>query len=532
MATCPTCRTRYDGGEDACPVDGASLLPDEAFSAADRDLEPGELVGEYRVEGRLGEGTYGTVYRGVHPVIGKAAAIKVLKRQYSANPEMVSRFISEARAVNQIRHRNIIDIFSFGLLPDGRHYYVMEVLEGRSLEDVVKERGRLTPDEAMPILRQLARALGAAHAAGIYHRDIKPENVFLGFDDDGQPVPKLLDFGIAKLHADEGRHKTRSGTPMGTPLYMSPEQIRGGPIDHRADIYSFGVLVHEILTGSVPFDGTSVIDVLMKHTSAQAPAMSSVCADVPGALDAPVLHMLEKEPAHRPPTIVAAVDALLVAAGVPAASPSLTAGGSLAVRGGGAASMFPVGPVDRSAAEARTVEAGRTLRGAERAVVGSRPPPGRRALWPAAAGAALVAVAAIVVARAPTAPAEEAPPTAAAPGERSPVVASAPVAVPLASLAAPPPSAAPRPSTVTLTIRATPPDAEVWRGGDKIGIASAPIELPRAEGNVELVLRKPGFQDKPVDVPAGEASTLSVELLPLRVRPPRPPRAQGGDLEF
>src|SRR5262245_37564341 len=127
MATCPQCRVQYGNDLSACPDDGQSLLPDEAFSNADVDLQPGETVSEYKVEGKLGEGGFGAVFKAVHPLIGKQVAIKVLNRQYSSNPQMVSRFIAEARSVNQIRHRNIIDIFSFGQLPDGRQYYVMEL---------------------------------------------------------------------------------------------------------------------------------------------------------------------------------------------------------------------------------------------------------------------------------------------------------------------------------------------------------------------------------------------------------------------
>ena len=124
MATCPQCRSSFPEEQEVCPEDGQALLPDEAFGNADSDLEPGALVGEDQVEGKLGEGGFGVVFKAVHPLIGKVVAIKVLNRQFSSNPQMVSRFIAEARAVNQIRHRNIIDIFSFGQLPDGRQYYV------------------------------------------------------------------------------------------------------------------------------------------------------------------------------------------------------------------------------------------------------------------------------------------------------------------------------------------------------------------------------------------------------------------------
>src|SRR5262249_52669990 len=208
-------------------------------------------VGEYRTESKLGEGGFGGVYNAVHPLIGKSAAIKVLNRQYSSNPQMVSRFIAEAKAVNQIRHRNIIDIFSFGQLDDGRQYYVMEYLDGEPLDALLDRHGKLALVEALPILRGIARALDAAHAKGVAHRDLKAENVFLATDSDGGGVwPKLLDFGIAKLMAPEDgvKHKTRTGTPVGTPYYMSPEQCRGRDVDHRTDIYAFGVLAYLMLT--------------------------------------------------------------------------------------------------------------------------------------------------------------------------------------------------------------------------------------------------------------------------------------------
>ena len=217
MSVCPQCHKQYPEDHTKCPEDGQTLIPDAAAQGLDRDVPAGEMVGEYRIVSKLGEGGFGTVYRGEHPVIGKAVAIKVLSRQLSSSPEMVSRFIAEARAANQVRSRHIIDIFAFGALPDGRQYFVMELLDGKTLEDHLRERGRLSPSETVTILRGVARALDAAHAAGIVHRDLKPENVFLVDEEDGVVIPKLLDFGIAKLMGDAtGSHKTRTGVPMGT----------------------------------------------------------------------------------------------------------------------------------------------------------------------------------------------------------------------------------------------------------------------------------------------------------------------------
>jgi serine/threonine-protein kinase len=319
MPTCPRCHVEYPPEVITCPDDGEYLEHASAEdSAVDTDVPAGTMIGEYRVEKKIGEGGFGAVYRAEHPLIGKRAAIKVLNWEFSANPEMVSRFMAEARAVNQIRHRNIIDIFAFGKMADGRQFYVMELLDGQPLDQLLNERGRFTLSEALPILRGVARALDAAHAKGIAHRDLKPENVFVTVDDDGQPSPKLIDFGIAKLldAGAESSHKTRTGTPIGTSYYMSPEQCRARKVDHRTDIYSFGIVVHLLLTGKRPFVGDSAVDIIVKQVTEAPPPMSESCPELGTALDAAVLQMLEKDPAKRPQTTAAAVDALEAAAGL------------------------------------------------------------------------------------------------------------------------------------------------------------------------------------------------------------------------
>ncbi|RYE83832.1 MAG: serine/threonine protein kinase, partial [Myxococcales bacterium] len=352
------------------------------------ELHRGDVVGEYRVESKLGEGGFGAVYGAVHPLIGKAAAIKVLHRQYSSSPQMVGRFAAEARAVNQIRHRNIIDIFSFGALPDGRQYYVMELLEGMTFDRFLDERGPLPPAVALPILRQMARALDAAHAAGIAHRDLKPENIFLVMDGDGDIFPKLLDFGIAKLLHDDaspesGSVKTRTGTPMGTPYYMSPEQCRGHNVDHRTDIYSFGVMTFKVLTGQVPFDAPAVVELLYRHLSETPPLPSSVRPELGTTFDAPVQRMLEKDPARRPPTVTAAVDGLIEAA--------LAAGLSVPLPPGyspGSMSSFPRLPISQSRPSGDSV-ASQTPATLVTPGARSERPAGRRGALPALALAAL-----------------------------------------------------------------------------------------------------------------------------------------------
>jgi len=316
MATCPECSATYGDDVQACPTDGAALLPDELVLAesralAEAPLKAGTMVGEYRIERKLGAGTFGDVYAGEQPVIGKRVAVKVLNRRFASDPVMVSRFVAEARAVNKIRQRNIIDIFSFGVLPGlDRHYFVMELLDGMTLGAMLDRTGALPVALVLPIVRGMADALDAVHEAGITHRDLKPDNVFLAQERDGSYFPKLLDFGIAKLVGEDSAHKTGSGMVLGTPRYMSPEQARGKPADHRADVYALGVMIHEMLTGGPLFVGDSAVDMLLKQAVDPPPRMSSVSADVPPGLDAPVLAMLEKRPQDRPSSAGAAVAAL------------------------------------------------------------------------------------------------------------------------------------------------------------------------------------------------------------------------------
>jgi serine/threonine-protein kinase len=303
------------------------MAPDD-LARLDDDLPEGTSVGEYVIEKKIGEGGFGKVYGATHPVIGKRAAIKVLNQSFSSNAQVVSRFVEEARAVNKIRHRNIVDIFGFGTLPSGHQWFAMEMLDGLTLSDWLAQNGRMTVEQALPVLRQVGRALDAAHAVGIAHRDLKPDNVFLTFDDDGSVFVKLLDFGIAKLLGEStAQHRTRTGASMGTPLYMSPEQCHGMSVDQRTDLYSFGVMTHEILTGRLPFDGSSVLDLMVKHTREAPPPMSKVLKELPRELDAPVLRLMAKVPAERPASFAEALQELYDAAGRAGCRVSLSTSG-------------------------------------------------------------------------------------------------------------------------------------------------------------------------------------------------------------
>ncbi|MBL8954316.1 MAG: serine/threonine protein kinase [Myxococcaceae bacterium] len=275
----------------------AAQSPLESEQTQQHDPLIGATVGEYRVEDRIGEGGMGMVYRGIQPVIGKPVAIKVIKPELAGTESTTRRFIDEARAANTIGHRNIIDIFSFGTLPGGEQYFVMEYLVGEPLSHYLKRTGALAPREAVDLLVELVSALSAAHAAGVVHRDLKPSNLFLVLEPDGKRLLKVLDFGIAKLLTNDRPH-TQPGSILGTPEYMSPEQVRGEPPGAEVDLYALGVIAFELLTGGRPFRGHAA-EVMAQHIDVAPPAVSTVTPAVHPTLDALVARLLSKEPKSR-----------------------------------------------------------------------------------------------------------------------------------------------------------------------------------------------------------------------------------------
>ena len=273
----------------------------------------GRMAGEYRLGRKLGEGGFGAVYEAEHPLLKRKAAVKVLHQRAERNSDPVLRFVTEAQAVNQIKSRHIVDVFSFGELPDGRLFYVMDLLEGEPLDRYLERVSRMDIVSALELARPIAEALEVAHGAGIVHRDLKPQNIFLTWDPKGKVVPKLLDFGMAKLLDDSQVH-TVTGTPVGTPLYMSPEQALGGKVDGRSDVYAFGVLLYELVTGQRPITGETLMAVLVAHINEPPRPPSEACAEVPPSLDEPILRMLKKNPDERPATATEALASVIRAA--------------------------------------------------------------------------------------------------------------------------------------------------------------------------------------------------------------------------
>lgn len=299
---CPVCGLPAPDGAEVCPHDGSPLW--DAAPTQHRDPLLGLQVGEYVVKGMIGRGGMGVVYEGLQPIIGKRVAIKVLRGETASDPHESQRLLTEARTVNAIGHRGIIDIFSFGALADGRQYFVMEYLDGCPLSAHIRENAPLQLSEATQILEELLSALGAAHGAGVIHRDLKPSNIFLVSQPDGSSFVKVLDFGLAKQAPLRGGDtpQTRVSRVLGTPEFMAPEQARGEAVGPRTDLYALGCVAFEMLTGRLPFAARTAFEVINMHLNAPAPRPSSIVTSVPPELDEVVLRLLEKRPEDRPPS--------------------------------------------------------------------------------------------------------------------------------------------------------------------------------------------------------------------------------------
>ena len=278
-------------------------MTSERAAQTARDYFIGAKVGGYRISAKLGEGAMGVVYRGEHTVLGRPAAIKFLNAELAENEELVSRFFTEARAVNGIRHPNIVDITDFGQRGN-RHYYVMEFLDGQTLLERLTLEGRTDLESTIRIGMQVTSALAAAHDKGIVHRDLKPENIYLCNHPDYPDYVKVFDFGIAKL-IEKGptiKHQTRAGYVLGTPLYMSPEQCVGEEsLDHRSDVYSLGVVLYQMITGVVPFNAPTLAGIVQGHIGVEPIPPSKHNDSIPPELEKLVLMALEKDPANRIP---------------------------------------------------------------------------------------------------------------------------------------------------------------------------------------------------------------------------------------
>ncbi len=272
------------------------------------------LGGRYRLVKKLGEGGMGEVYAGQHVHIDKSFAIKLLRPEIVSNKEAVKRFYQEAQSSSSIKHRNIIAIEDFGELPDGRIYMCMELLDGAALNDLIMQPQ--TVERLLNILIQTGHGLAAAHAKNIVHRDMKPENIYVTVGPNREDIPKILDFGIAKVSGNDAQNNlTRTGTIFGTPFYMAPEQALGNPVDARTDIYAMGVIMYEVFSGSLPFQGESFMGILTQHITTEPEPVHMRAAkagrSLPPGLAEIVMCCLRKDPAQRFTTMDELVNALI-----------------------------------------------------------------------------------------------------------------------------------------------------------------------------------------------------------------------------
>jgi serine/threonine-protein kinase len=463
-----------------------SASGEHAEAADEKTRRLGSVVGSYRLEHLLGEGGMGWVYLAEHVRLGRRVALKMLRPELAATPQVVRRFFAEARAVNRILHENIVEITDFVENQGAENYFIMELLRGRDLRALMNE-DRVPPlRRALGIAVQVCSGLSAVHDAGIVHRDLKPENIFLTERGGRRDFVKLLDFGIAKL-VGEGdglsidTQRTAAGTIIGTPEYMSPEQACAREIDYRTDIYSLGTILYELTTGRKPFAAKSFGDLVVLHATTvptRPSKQKELPAPLPRELDDLIMQCLDREPHRRP------------------------------------ASMKWVEDKLRGIAETLSVD----LEQYAAAAPAKRLP--RRAL--ALGGVALAAVA-VVLAVGLARRGEQALPALA-------------VEVPEAA-ADPAPPAPPTPPEVTpiqtieIHFDSTPRGAQVFARSDPataLGITPFALSRETSPGSESFVFRLPGYQEAEDEISLADSARVKVTLAKTVKRPVRPAPAKTG----
>ena len=298
MKICTTCGKEWPDDTKFCPNDGSTLR--SAKGAA--DLIGSVIADRYHILKKLGEGGMGAVYLGEHVKMGRKSAIKVMTQSMANDPDAIARFNREAANAARINHSNVCAIYDFGETKDGVIYLAMEFIEGEALTDLVEREGAITPARAATIIEQAGNALQAAHDLGIVHRDLKPDNIMLTRGRDGADVVKVVDFGIAKaMSGEEGQKVTKTGLVVGTPEYMSPEQLSGDKLDGRSDIYSLALVFYRMLTGTLPFQADSAQETRIKRLTDDPLPLNQAAPDrsFPNSLQDVMNRALARMPSER-----------------------------------------------------------------------------------------------------------------------------------------------------------------------------------------------------------------------------------------
>jgi eukaryotic-like serine/threonine-protein kinase len=474
----------------------------------------GRVVGgRFKVSALIARGGMGKVYRAEQAPLGRVCALKVLNASYAGDqdPEFHKRFFLEASIASKLTHPNTVTIFDYGRTDDEIYYMAMEYLEGRTLHRAIRDAGQLPEERAAHVARQICRALREAHALGVIHRDLKPANVFLAEHGDEPDFVKVLDFGLVKNVSDKGEDLTQTGMFMGSPKYMAPEQIRGDRVDARTDIYALGVILYEMLTGKVPFDRATSVNILMAHVHDEAPPMrrTNELISVSSAMEEVVAGCMAKDPERRFRTMDDVLTALK----------QVGAGRSIPSIGGPASAAFDA-----------ATRLGSTTRPPLREVGpsgGLLAPPtqtpvrrGSKGILAGAVALALVAVGAIVYAafRPREWTAHPATSVAAATGTGATMVSAAAVTAAAAPVATP----------VKVHVSTDPDGAIVKEDGiERCSSTPCDILYKGDEANPQrehkLTLARQGYRAETRSVKADDSSAINVKLTPNPR--PAPPRA-------
>lgn len=473
----------------------------------------------FRIIAPIARGGMGAVYKAEQAPLGRLVALKVLspKHDVDKDPEFRKRFFLEAATVAKLTHPNTVTVFDYGQGDGGLYFIAMELLEGVTLKHALRESGPFPPERAIHVTKQICRSLREAHRLGIVHRDMKPGNVMLLEQGDEKDFVKLLDFGLVKdTEAADEEDLTQAGVFMGSPKYMSPEQIQGERVDGRSDIYSVGVIFFELLTGRPPFEREKQVQILMDHLNAPIPAMSSIEGHppVPGDLEAIVRKCLAKKREER----FADMDALLLA--LKALEGDVAPSGELGISGehGPSPSMGPGTPVSgiHSLGMPSITPPGHSdvsLSGAVVAAASAPAGPSRSSMLPLALGAvALAAIGGGLALWAFGGAGEPAQATNTAVAQTPAAATPAPDPQPqqeLTPLPAPPPA-----RTLLVNVSSTPPGATVRVGDREYGPTPAQIELSGAlaepGAQIDFVFTMTGFREASVTEHAPQSGTLEV----------------------